>query len=955
MGVSRTTWLSLSCVGFLILPMAVAAAQSPLRSPNLLRNSTFKQCTVGSFPDYWGPHHVRLKRGWQNRYVQVDENEKSPVPGTKCLRLWRSEDGKQGAHHIEPTWHTLQSFRTYTFSCYLRADTDGHPVMFEMGQYHKENPKKTVMVGTDWERHFLTGAPVKGCWFGRHWDVLVVSLNPRGKGPLWMAAPQLELGDKMTPYQPADADVFVPAEIEKQLEFPAISSAKVKATGSVGSLVDAADGLPTPEQYRTTFRVSHDDYRVHVLVRCNDPKITGPDWKSDAKPGEVEWRVLYRDSVWLYLKSDFGDQDYFAFGCDTEENRCDVAWYWFRWNRSEWTVETRKGKGYWTAAFTIPFHLFLQATGGRAIGESIGLNVRRIRRTEDGSDGGLAKQMWFWSPDRATRLPCGFGNVAGIDTKRVRACRVTDGRLAFAGVDRIDAILELDYVPDLEEQASLEVALTPPDGKASTKTATIALDGKPRVLRIEGVGSGPKVGTYRLVAKITDKTGQLIGKYTQRVHAPDTLRLLDNDLIATVERSYYTDEKQARVMLKSNVDVPLDCSVKLTGRIRSTFPPKALTDGPVTVPARGRALVTFDIDGLPKLAYAIHAEARKVAGKTMVARAFEIFQKLPPAPKGRPEVKIDRFRHMIRLDDRPIIMWAGEGEHFSDGAQFVWAGGWGGTKDIGKVIERAGVSSIGYMFRDEPGPGALDLVGKEYRRFKEADPYRLACFLAGAWPLDARRMGMSAMPGVTDLTAASFYPWGCANVSVYTLGQRRFHNLRVTAHDVSYMGDLLRKFGIAGWMNLPTYSAGESVFIGTARHHRCMVYLGLAHGIRAFSEWGGHPVADELWHGFKVIKEQLEALTPILGDPTAFEEDRGRAGRIHYALWSSKGKYHLIVCNPWPEPNTFKYDLAAAVGGPLASLRAMFDGDRGPQVKDGQLATQFGPYESAVYECSRAE
>jgi len=946
--------------------MAAATAQSPLRSPNLLRNTTFKQCTVGNFPDYWGPHHVNLSRGWQNSFIQVEEKEKSPVPGTECLRLWRSEDGKQGAHHVEPTWHTLQSFRTYTFSCYLKAAIDGHPVRFEMGQYHRENPKKTVTVGTEWERHFLTGAPVKGCWFGRHWDVLVVSLNPRGKGPLWMAAPQLESGDEMTPYQPADADVFVPEEIEKQLEFPTIPSTSAKTppslegsvgdltagAGPIGALVDAADGLPTPKQYRTSFRVFHDDHRVHVLVRCNDPKITGPDWRGDAKPDEAEWRILYRDSVWLYLKSDFGDQDYFAFGCDTEGNRCDVAWYWFGWNRPVWSVETRKGKGYWAAAFTIPFHLFLQVTGGRAIGESIGINVRRIRKTEDGSDGGLAKQKWFWSPDRATRLPCGFGKLAGIDTKRVRACRVMDGRLAFAGVDGIDAILELDYVPDLQEQASLEAELTAPDGKVSTKTATVPLNGEARVLRIEGVGSGPKVGTYRLVARITDKAGKPIGKYTQRVHAPETLRLPDNDLIATVERSYYTNEKLARVMLRSNLDVPLACTVTLTGRIRSTFPSRVLTDKPVTVPTRGRAIVAFDISALPELTYTLCVEASGAGGEETAARAFEIFRKLPPAPEGRPEVKIDRFRHMIRLDDRPVIMWSGKGEHFSEAAQFVWGGGWGGTKDITKAIERAGVNSIGYMFRDEPGPGALEAVAKEYRRFKEADPYRLACFLAGAWPLDARRVGMSAMPGVTDLAAASFYPWGCANVSVYTLGQKRFHNLRVTAHDVSYMGDIVRKFGIAGWMNLPTYSAGESVFIGTLRHHRCMVYLGLAHGVRAFSEWGGHPVADELWHGFKVIKEQLEVLTPILGDTTAFEEDRVHAGKIHYALWSSKGRYYLIACNPWPEPNAFRYDLTTAMGAPLGSLRAMFDEGRKPEVEDGQLKARFGPYESAIYECS---
>lgn len=91
---------------------------------------------------------------------------------------------------------------------------------------------------------------------------------------------------------------------------------------------------------------------------------------------------LYHDSLWIYLKADFGGVDYTVYRSSPEGVRCDVAGYDFDWNAPEWTVESRKGKGFWGLKYTVPIFRVLQRTGGKAIDKVLGINVRRIRKTE---------------------------------------------------------------------------------------------------------------------------------------------------------------------------------------------------------------------------------------------------------------------------------------------------------------------------------------------------------------------------------------------------------------------------------------------------------------------------------------------------------------------------------------------------------------------------------------------
>jgi len=297
----------MALAGMACFGAACAGETQALKSPNLLRNSSFKQCSLAGLPDQWGlTHRTGDQLWWKDEYLDVCDD--APLPGVKSLRLTHLPD-KDATFGIRNSWHTIQCHRTLTLSVYLKSDLDAHKVRLQLGGDYAGGPDvvvpQEVVVGKKWKRYSVTGAPKKGCWFGGHWDILVneiVSLTP---GTLWIAAPQLEFGNQATEYRPADADGFRPAEIEKQVAFPSVRSARVTAPPPIeeidklaageenvaGPLVDAADAKPAPADVATCFRVCHDDRNLYVLVRCNDPAVTGPDWSSGEVKNKAEWGI----------------------------------------------------------------------------------------------------------------------------------------------------------------------------------------------------------------------------------------------------------------------------------------------------------------------------------------------------------------------------------------------------------------------------------------------------------------------------------------------------------------------------------------------------------------------------------------------------------------------------------------------------------------------------------------
>lgn len=255
---------------------------------------------MGDVPDYWVVW-MHSQPDWRGRYLRTQSD--SPIRGTRSLRLVVPAT-------VESSWHTLQCFRTYTFSCYLKSSREGQKVILRIGTYYtRERVEKEVEVGREWKRYWISAVPKRGTWFGAYWDTMVVGITskrPReGKpGAVWISAPQLQFGAEHTPYRPADAD-------RKRFRFPVVHSMRgslstdaVREPTLYGPLVDGADSDSVPEDYSTYFSVYSDDYNIYILVRANEPR--SPDIETKSRPEDPEWKkILYQDSILVYLKPCF--------------------------------------------------------------------------------------------------------------------------------------------------------------------------------------------------------------------------------------------------------------------------------------------------------------------------------------------------------------------------------------------------------------------------------------------------------------------------------------------------------------------------------------------------------------------------------------------------------------------------------------------------------------------------
>jgi len=962
---------------------------------------------VSNQPDYWaaipkvhgGRHSGAFDKIWKDEHYQVDDD--SPVPGAKSVRMSLRLE-------LRNTQVTAQHVRRYAFSCYLKSDKDDYQASLTIGHYDKRHPATNVTVGKDWKRYHLSGMVYKGTWFAAHWQVICVGVHSKSDGVLWIAAPQLEFGIEPSPYQPADADAFVVAEIEKHVKFPVTKSTVVQGrrppriedvvgpaslqNDLTGPLVSDHDASAVPQGHLTRFHVLHDEYNLYVYVRCDDPRVTGPDWVTASanttwKPNSEWGKILYDNSAILYLKPDFYDEDHFTFGIRPDGERMDTHVFEFTWESADWQAETILRKGYWGARFTVPFYVIMQLTGPKALGETLGVNLRRFETTEEtvtakgirAIDGTLRKSIWFWSPDRFTRLPGAFGKLGGIDTSKVRACRVKDARLALAENGRVDAVVEIDRVPVIDEQAFLRVDLTHAEGEHAARIVPFALDGRAKTMRIKGVTRGWKAGDWRLSVHITDVAARTIGKTARRAYVPETFRLLDNDLVLTLERSYYTSEEQARALLQSRVGRSLDVEVAL-----ETGAEKPIAQEPLCLEPKGRAFLTFDLKDLPEGRHKVtvsvskQVTVRRRKQKRLVLSAHDFLHRVKPAPEGTFEVKVDRFRRILLVDGRPMIamamgvadperfhaMYAKPNRRAAQGGLaraieagmpvIPWGGGWGnfaGTESFVGLPQEHGAKVLAYMYHDEPGLRHEPKLRAQYEQIRKLDPYRPAFFLPGPMDRESEHRGPAGIHGASDIYCKSGYPWG-SNSTHYTLGQTHYYSLQAWTDVTRRIGTVVREQCIIGGRNLGTWVGNDRYRLSTPQQNRCLVYTGLANGHRFFSWWPGRPQSDVFWNSLIDLRKEMDKLAPILGDSDLLEEDHGERDHVQYALWSGGGKTYLIVANPWVEARTFTYTFPERQQTPAVSVSSISEPAPAPVLRDGQLTLEMEPYDCGVYRVS---
>lgn len=156
---------------------------------NLVANSSFEQSRMEGHPDCWEAQAAI--------HLMPDEkanglDSRNPFHGKYCYRITRPVPGE--ARALSADRMTLKAGKTYTFSCYLRADRDNQKALLYL-----QAPGANVTVGTGWERYWQTVTIPEEKDVPAH--VHICHTGDVGTGNLYLDAVQLEEGPEPTDYE----------------------------------------------------------------------------------------------------------------------------------------------------------------------------------------------------------------------------------------------------------------------------------------------------------------------------------------------------------------------------------------------------------------------------------------------------------------------------------------------------------------------------------------------------------------------------------------------------------------------------------------------------------------------------------------------------------------------------------------------------------------------------------
>ena len=467
----------------------------------------------------------------------------------------------------------------------------------------------------------------------------------------------------------------------------------------------------------------------------------------------------------------------------------------------------------------------------------------------------------------------------------------------------------------------------------------------------------------------------------------------ETPLNATVELSYYTDERRARVLVNSNLREAAEVRVyawpqdggralQLRPKVHAVVKPKE------------RRWISYEIDRVPVGRYELGIFALDKNGRRL-ARVTDVLTKLPPA---RHEVQINRVGRHLVVNGEPIIVY-GQGIHedakdwwladiadhgfntvvamlptletpmrqrmhekrvrrFLDEAKrrrlhvIVWLrpGNKSGSfpewrQKIVATIERLKdhESILIWYLLDEPESWWAQTKGQKQEgqlvdlleAAKKADPYRPSQINWFRWT--AGRGGYGSL-AATDIGSLDNYPIGKTEEPMERIAEL-----------VAQMNRDCRSLRqpVAFWVQ--QYGYDDAVREPTPDEERAMTYLNLIHGSRLTYYFIYKPMSNELWESMKPLGKEMREIERLLTDPDAYEVEVGIQDKVNYAMWMIRGRLYLIACNAGSDVEVASLHVANSRHGDVVRARRMFD-RRPVRLKNGELKLRLLPYERAVVE-----
>lgn len=934
-------------------------------SVNLIRNSSF-EIVQDSLPLFWGTSGFNVPAdGTLDEFYRawcVDNKEK--YHGNNSLRI--SRKNCRAFSYQYPA----QKEKSYVFSAYLKADSDGIPVNLSIWEWLGRWHKKTIKVTPQWQRYeIVMSDPEKNVLRG------VVELA--GNGTIWIDAVQLEEGTNPAEYcsNPLDtADTKsstdrnvpetkivkadVPPVIDGRLDDPAWKT----AAKSPPFLISSMGGDRIQPKEKTDAYLCYDMDNLYIGFKCFDTQI---DKLKAALTGKNA--VVWLDEcVEVFLDTNHDRKTYYQFSVNPlgAQNVQDFATK-LPWGKN-WSVKTdvQKEKGYWTVEIALPFASLDIAP---FTAENWGINLcRENHKANEYSCTGPVAYMNFHNVSN-------YGMLKWPDKKVFSDFLYEIKSIVLKPLGTVD---NYTLEGNIKNNSACSVVLRI-TGSIGEQVQGVSLALPAGMEKSFSFGKFLTHDSAEVQVKIMleDEKEQRIVREDLHVVSPSYAV----DVLA--EKSYYTDEKTARIALNINFKSKTAnyIAMKLqdqSGKVLWTSRPR------VTAPQ-----MTVEIP-MAKVPCGDHILTAVLSGPEKFT-VSSVLKKLPPKSS---EVKIDRVRRVVLVNDKPFLTIAPL-ESFLFGHEQFYKEGWEDV--IEKSMEywsKAGFASLCVVGRAFP----IELAEKGWRvMLDSAEKHGLKIIV---WPghlgdiqvftqfinlfkahpavltwlvFDEPEIQSNVKPEqvIERVTAArgadpyhpvyvNYTPLGPAqryaglpgdiiSTDYYVMNDAEkiaSRTIREVVNIVNMKEKIAEERHIPTWMFIAGNNLSNHCRELPAQQQESQTYAAVIAGCSGLKYFFGHPYGINHWETLKRVNNELLSLSAVLFSPEERPDVKSSTPAILVTARMYEGKIYILAVNIENETLPVSLEL----GTDVKTAGVLFE-ERTVPLAGKILKDTFQPYQRHVY------
>lgn len=444
---------------------------------------------------------------------------------------------------------------------------------------------------------------------------------------------------------------------------------------------------------------------------------------------------------------------------------------------------------------------------------------------------------------------------------------------------------------------------------------------------------------------------------------------------AVVQLNAYVGEPIMRLWCENNLPSPISVRCRVNKLELASI-------GSPSLNAAERKFVSFAIDKLPAGTHQLQVEAVDEQGK-VVATAKDVLVKLPPSPETGCLVQIDRVRRHILINGKPKIVFA-QGIHANPQDWWLDDIAQGGFNSIVAFVptdsnalerirrfldevRRRNLNCIAWLRPQTTQRSAADIAAQVEKAILalRSHPAIIIWYLLdepeGWWAQGGRKE--EELLTVYKAAKASdpyrpaqlnWYSWtdgkgGYGSLSASDFGSLDHYPFGRTENPFARLSDFLwrmnrdcRPLGkpVAFWQQM--YGYDDAVREPTAEEARTHTWLTIITGGRLIYWFVYRPMGTRLWEVMPHIAKEVQQLEEILTADDAAEVAVGRERNIHYAVWSSGGRYILLAVNAGYIHTRVPIFLKWLIGRKAGQIEKLF-GDGNALISDGVVWLELPP------------